>query len=261
MTVTRPDALARVRNRPVSRRTVALASLLRADLFAQWRQRRALVLNNLAPLAFVIAWKSLIPLIGGPAVLATCIAVGLPATGLMGYSASVARDRERGVFQRLRAAPVPTWIIMASRLIVQIAVILSMTVSTCVFAKAFDGITLGAEQVALVLLAALIGGAAFLGLGQLVVAMLRSSEAVGASVRLIYVVIAVVGGIGATGAFGPTVQTTVAWSPLGTSRTLLAAAMSSTAGSTHAVVALAATLAYAVVFTAAGIRWFKWTLD
>jgi len=198
---------------------------------------------------------------GGIAVLAICIAVGLPAVGLMGYSAVVARDRERGVFQRLRAAPVSTAMIMGSRITVQLVVITAMTLTTCAFAYAIAGVTLGIGSLALVVVAALIGGATFLGMGQLIVAMLRSSEAVGAIVRLVYIIVALVGGMGATGAFGTGVKTAVMWSPFGTSKVLLLAAMSSQPITSNSMTALFLTLGYAGVFAAVGIRWFKWTLE
>ena len=59
-------------------------------------------------------------MISGAFALASCITVGLMAIGLMGYSNSVARDRDKGIFQRLRVAPLPAWTIMMSRLFVQL---------------------------------------------------------------------------------------------------------------------------------------------
>jgi hypothetical protein len=61
-------------------------ALLKADFIVQWRQRRALFMSLLMPVIFVVSWKSLIPEIGAAGVLSICIAIGLPATGLMGYA-------------------------------------------------------------------------------------------------------------------------------------------------------------------------------
>jgi ABC-2 type transport system permease protein len=236
-------------------------ALLRADFTVQWRQRRSLVLTVLVPIAFLIGWKDLIPTIGAHGVLAICIAVGLPAMGLMGYSQTIARDREKGVFQRLRTTPTATSAIMGSRILVQLAITMAMTLCTYATANAVDGITLGAGSVALVLVAALAGGMAFLALGQCVVALVRSAEAVSAVGRLIYLPLALVGGLGAAGLLGPVIQRVVVWSPIGTTKTLLLAAMSPTTIDLHAVAALAVTLGYGVVFAAIGIRWFKWSID
>ena len=47
------------------------------------------------------------------------ITYGLLSTSLLGYAITIARDREKGVFQRLRVTPAPTWTIMTSRLAMQ----------------------------------------------------------------------------------------------------------------------------------------------
>src|SRR4051812_21194411 len=109
--------------------SAALRSLLRADFNTQWRNRRAVIMVILVPVIILISWKGLIPKFGGGFVLANCITVGLTSIGLLGYSNAVARDRERGIFQRLRVAPVPNWSIMISRLIVQLAMIVVMTLA------------------------------------------------------------------------------------------------------------------------------------
>jgi ABC-2 type transport system permease protein len=56
------------------------------------------------------------------------ITIGLLSSSVLGYALTVARDRERGVFQRLRVTPAPTWVIMVSRLLVQVAANLVVTV-------------------------------------------------------------------------------------------------------------------------------------
>jgi ABC-2 type transport system permease protein len=258
-TSTRAIPRAMVRKPPMARDT--WRALLRADFLVEWRQRRSLVMTVLVPIAFLFAWKDLIPTVGAHEVLAICISVGLPAMGLMGYSQIIARDREKGVFQRLRTTPTPTSAIMGSRIVVQLAVTLFMTLCTYGFANALDGITLGAGSLALVLVAALVGGMAFLALGQIVVALVSSAEAVSAVGRLIYLPLAVVGGMGAAGVMGPAVKRIVVWSPIGTTKALLLAAMTPASLDLHAAAALAATVAYGIVFAAVGIRWFKWSIN
>src|SRR3954454_8919513 len=107
----------------IPKTSAVYASLLRADFKTQWRNRRSFVLVLLAPVIILISWKGVIDKLGGAFALSSCITIGLVALGLMGYSNSIARDRDKGVFQRLRVAPVPTWSIMASRLTVQLAMI------------------------------------------------------------------------------------------------------------------------------------------
>src|SRR5215475_928969 len=81
----------------------ALAALLRADVLVTWRQRKSVIMSFVLPLAFLVSWKGLIAVAGGPFVLASCISVGLIGLGVLVYPSLIARDRERAVFQRLRA--------------------------------------------------------------------------------------------------------------------------------------------------------------
>jgi ABC-2 type transport system permease protein len=257
LTVTLPHPL--VRTAP--RRADTWKALLRAELIVQWYQRRTLVMTLLVPIAFLYAWKDLIPTIGAHAVLAICISVGVPAVGLMGYPMTVARDREKGVFQRLRATPTTTSAIMGSRILVQLMTTVIMTLGTYAFARAIDGITLAPGALALLALAALVGGMSFLALGQLIVALVKSAEAVSAIGRLIYLPLTLVGGLAEAGVLGPMVRHIVAWSPIGTTRELLLSAMNPAGMNMHTVAVLAATLGYGAVFATIGIRWFKWTIN
>src|SRR5438045_9183974 len=100
----------------IPKTSTALSSLLRADLVTQWRNRRSFILLLLVPVIILTSWKGIVDKFGGPFALSSCITIGLVAIGLMGYSNSIARDK--GVFQRLRVAPLPSWCIMASRLMV-----------------------------------------------------------------------------------------------------------------------------------------------
>ncbi len=238
-----------------------LKALFRADLRTQYRQRRAVMMSLLVPIIFVISWRSLIPAIGGAGVLSICIAIGLPAIGLMSYSQTIARDRERGVFQRLRAAPIPTSVIMISRILVQLVVALFMTLATYIVASFADGIHLPLLNIILMCVAAIIGGLSFLGLGQFVVGTIKSSEGVNAAARLIYFPLGVVGALGQIGLFGKIVQVIVTYSPLGTSKTLLAAAMNTSTIGMATLWALLITIGYGVVFAGIGIKRFTWAVS
>lgn len=239
----------------------AFKALLRADAIIQWRQRRALIMSIVLPVIFVFSLKDLIPTIGAAAVLSICIAIGLPSTGLMGYSQSIARDRERGVFQRLRTTPIPTWVIMASRIIIQLAVILFITLTTCFFAYHIDHISIGIDSLLLVCIAALVGGLSFIAIGQCIVAFIKSSEAVNAAVRLIYFPLVIIGAIGEIGSFGNTVKQIAVWSPFGTMQTILAAAIKPSTIGLPTLWALLATLAYGLFFACIGIAGFQWSVN
>ncbi len=146
-----------------------MAALLRADFTTLWRNRRAVIMVLIVPMIIVFSWKGISVRMGGAFVLSNAITLGLVAIGLMGYTNSIARDREKGVFQRLRVSPLPLWTIMASRLIVQLTLILMMTIVVFLSGYNFDQIVMPASNYAITLLTAIIGGSVYLGLGQAVV--------------------------------------------------------------------------------------------
>jgi ABC-2 type transport system permease protein len=242
----------------IPKASTALAALLRFDFVTQWRNRRSVVAILLIPVIILISWKGVVAKFGGAFVLSNCITIGLTAIGLMGYSISIARDRDKGIFQRLRVAPVPTWSIMVSRLLVQLAMILLVTTVVFIVGYRVDHIVLPASGYALGYLAALAGGALYLGLGQMIVGLLKNAETVNSATRLVYFVFIMVGMFGEMGMMGMNFKSAVQWSPYGAVKTILAASMQPETWNTHASLLLLVTLAYALVFSFLGIRWFKW---
>jgi ABC-2 type transport system permease protein len=179
-----------------------LKSLLRADFTVQWRNRRASILVLLVPLIILVSWKGIVAQFGGPFALASCITFGIVAVGLMGYSNTVARDREKGVFQRLRVTPAAPWQIMTSRLIVQVAQIVVMTIVVFVAGYFVDNIALTPLQYVLTTLMAIVSASVYLGLGQALVGLIASSETLNAVTRLVYFAFIIVGVFGELGFFG-----------------------------------------------------------
>jgi ABC-2 type transport system permease protein len=237
----------------------AFKALLRADFLVQLHQRRALFASLLVPLVFLFTLKRFIVILGPSAVLATCISIGLPAIGLMGYALVVARDRELGVFQRLRTTPCSTWVIMSSRFLVQLLVMVGVTLLTIGVGYYADGIETAPATILLVLLAVLVSGALFLALGQLIVALFKSSETVNAVTRLVYMLVVVAGVLGQSPK-SPW-HNAVQWSPLGVAKTIIEMALSQGAGGSHGAQAILASLGYTLVFAWIGVRWFRWTVQ
>lgn len=235
------------------------SSLLRADLITQWRNRRSSILVVLVPLVILISWKSLVDLRGGIFVLSNCITVGLTAIGLMGYSNSIAKDRDKGIFQRLRVAPAPTWTIMLSRLTVQLCMIILMTLTIFIIGHNFDHITLSASGYLCSFAMAIIGGAVYLSLGQVIVGLIRNPETVNATTRLVYFAFIMIGMFGELGVLGETIGDAVKWSPYGTVKRILAAGMEPASWNMQTSFALLVTLGYTLVFATLGIKWFRWT--
>src|SRR4051812_36720220 len=241
--------------------SIVLKSLLRADLKTQWRNRRAVVLSLIVPVVILYTWKPLVTnhMISGASALASCTTVGLMAIGLMGYSNSIARDRDKGIFMRLRVAPLPAWTIMASRLSVQLMMILLVTVFVLVAGYSLDNIIIPVEGYLLAFIAAIVGAAVYLAIGQVIVGLIKNPEIVNATTRLVYFVFIMTGMLGQFGQFADIVEKCIKWSPYGTVQNLLSASMDPSKWTTTTTEALFITIAYAVVFSMIGIRKFQWS--
>jgi ABC-2 type transport system permease protein len=234
------------------------SSLLRADLTTQWRNRRASILVVLIPAIILISWKGLISRIGAAGVLSNCITVGLNAIGLMGYTNAIARDRDKGIFQRLRITPAPRWTIMVSRLTVQLLMIAIVTILLFIVGNQFDHITMQTSGYLLAFLTAIIGGAVYLSLGQVIVGLINNAETVNVVTRLVYFFFIMIGMFASIGMLGKEIGEISKWSPYGTVQRILADALNPGAWTNTSWMALIVTLGYTILFTVLGIRWFRW---
>jgi ABC-2 type transport system permease protein len=235
-----------------------MKALLRADTITQLHQRPTVVMSVLLPLFFLNAWKRLIPFMGPDYVLAGCISMGLPSIGLMGYALVIARDRENGVFQRLRTTPCPTWMIMLSRLLVQLVLMLVMTAITLIAAVYIDGIHTGIEDIPKVLAAVVISGLLILSLGQFVAALFTSAESVNAATRMVYALVLIAGAIAETSHDHGVWHNVVQWSPLNVTKLIIAMAFSAAAYSRNDLMVILAAFAYTSVFAIIGTIYFRW---
>jgi ABC-2 type transport system permease protein len=237
--------------------TTILTALFRADITTQWRNRRAVIMVLAVPIVILVTWKGLIHAIGGPAVLSTCITIGLISIGLMGYSNAIARDREKGVFQRLRVGPAPAWCIMASRLMVQLVMIMGLTLMVFVVGYQYDKITLTAAGYILTFFSAIVGGAVYLSMGQVIVGRINNPESVNSTTRLVYFLFVMVGMVGSF-INNDKIKQIVNYSPYGAVKSILAASMHPATWNNDTTIYLLLVLGYAIVFSVLGIKWFKW---
>lgn len=257
LTFATPSTLAAPRALP-STGTVFM-SLLKADLTTQWRNRRASIMVVLVPIMIVIFWKPLIVRTGGAFVLSNAITLGLNAIGLMGYPNTIARDREKEIFQRLRVAPAPNWTIMGSRLAVQLVMIILTTIIVMIVGYQYDHITLSAPGYIAGIFIAIAGGAVYLALGQAIVGRITNPETVTSTARLIYLAFIMVGLLGSFGAFGDMVSKVIKYTPYGTVQSTLSGALTPSTWTSKTTLALLVTLGYTAIFAYLGIRWFKWS--
>lgn len=242
----------------IPKTSTVITALLKADFTTLWRNRRASIMVLLVPMIIVIAWKGLVAKTGGAFVLANAITLGLIAIGLMGYANSIARDRDRGVFQRLRVSPLPLWSIMVSRLLVQLTLILILTIVVFIAGYQFDQIKMSIGGYLITLFASIVGGAVYLSLGQAIVGRVQNPETVNSTVRLVYFAFIMVGMFGETGLV-PEIRTLADWSPYGTVSNIIISSLEPSEWNNHTTMALLLTVGYTIVFAVLGIKWFKWS--
>jgi ABC-2 type transport system permease protein len=241
--------------------TEIFRALLEADFTVQLRNNRALLLSFALPLVVLYALfaSKFYSALGDPQFrVASALTLGMASIAILGYSMTVARDREKGVFQRLRVTPAPTWTIMTSRLLVQVAAILAMALVLLVAADIFDRVSLTAEAYLLTFIGVIFSSALFLSVGQALAGLVKSADTLNAVGRIAYLPLFALGLFGQSTIFGTTFELISRWSPGGTVETLLSGAMNPSGWNSDTWLALAVSTAYSVVFAGIGIRWFQW---
>jgi ABC-2 type transport system permease protein len=237
-----------------------LTSLFDADLRVQLRNGRALALSLVPPIVIMYSLGAgkrgaLFP---ASTRLAFAVGLGIMSVAILGYTATVARDRDTGVFQRLRVTPAPTWAIMGSRLAVQVLSIVVMTIVVFIVGGVILNLTLSPGAYGLTMVVAVLGAAEFLCIGQAIVGLLKSADTVNAIGRLLYIPLFALGIFGTVSVFGSTLETIARWSPGGALTSMLTGAMAPATWNSDNWWSVLVSLAYSLVFVAVGIRWFQW---
>ena len=240
---------------------LVLSSLLRADFLVFLKHRRALVISLVLPVFVLISTTSnkATERFGGPEfVIGLAIAYGLLSTSLIGYALTVARDREKGVFQRLRVTPAPTWTIMTSRLAMQVVANLIISIAVVIIGSQIHHLSLSAGTYALVLLVSILAGAVFLSIAQALVGLVKSADSVQAIARVLFAVLILLGLLGQSGALGAFWSSVARWTPVGVVMTLFAGVLGLHPWYSRDTLSLLACFGYIVVCAGIGIRWFQW---
>jgi ABC-2 type transport system permease protein len=238
-----------------------LKALLPADASVLVKNKRSTILSILLPIVYLVIFDSekTQQRIGGSLyIVSFSIAVGLTSVSILGYALNVARDRERGVFQRLRITPAPTWTIMISRLLVQTVANLIIAIVVLIVATVLYHLHLGIAEWLFTLLLSIIGGAVFLSIGQALVGFIKSADTINASGRIIFIALLLLGLLGPDGVLGNTIANISKWSPLGTVIAILQSALHQTQWTGQTSLALLACFGYIIIFSFLGIKWFRW---
>jgi ABC-2 type transport system permease protein len=147
---------------------------------------------------------------------------------------------------------------MISRLTVQMAMILLMTTIVFIAGYNFYRITLTPSGYGLGFVTAMAGGAVYLGLGQMIVGLIRNAESVNSTSRLVYFLFIMVGMFGELGVLGDAMGEFIKWTPYGSVKRLVAAGMQPSGWNAQTAVTLLVALGYGGIFSLLGIRWFRW---
>ena len=237
---------------------IMLAALLRADVVVLTKNKMRMLLSLLLPLIILSTTSSpkATRTFGGAAfILGLAITAGIAGTSIMGYAPMVARDRDNGVFQRLRVSPAPIWSVMASRLSVQMVSNFVIALVVLIVGDDIHHLSLSAETYVLVLLVSVLASAVFLSVAQALVGLIKSADTVQAFGRLLYIGLVMLGLFGASGELGEFWDTVSRWTPVGALMKVFAGAVGTF--DTQDWLSLLACGGYVVALTTIGIYWFR----
>lgn len=242
---------------------LTFGSLLRADIAVLGRSWRLQLLNLGLPI--ILLGTFWLQRQGKPAsadvaamLVGIAITAGPLAVGVMGYPLAIARDRENGVFQRLRVTPAPAWTIMVSRLALHVIVNIVVAVIVATLGAIVYRFPVGVVPYLLLIPGAIIAGAVFLAIGQAMAGLLASTTLISAVGRVVFLLLFIGGLLGLTGGLGTRFRTIARWSPVGSTVDLFHTALAQARWTTTDTHAILACLGYIVVFGVLGIRWFRW---
>jgi ABC-2 type transport system permease protein len=224
------------------------------------KNKMRMILSLLLPLIILSSTSSAkaTKSFGGSAfILGLAITAGIAGTAIMGYAPMVARDRENGVFQRLRVSPAPIGAVMASRLAVQMVSNFVIALVVLVLGVDIHHLSLSAGDYAWVLLVSILASAVFLAVAQALVGLVKSADTVQAFGRLLYIGLVMLGIFGASGGLGHFWDTVSTWTPVGALMTVFAGVVGGGTFDTHDWLALLACGGYVVGLSALGIYWFR----
>ena len=239
----------------------AIKSLFIADFLVLTKSTRALLAAVMSPIYVLVisrSSKAQTRLGGSPFLLTLSVTLGLLSLSLVSYTMVVARDRERGVFQRLRITPTPTWTIMASRILMQVVVGEVLTLIVLIVSSQLLHVTLSFIDYPKTMLITLLEALVFLSLAQSLVGLVKSATTISALGSFLYAALLLTGLLGVSGVLGTTFQSFAKWTPVGAIMAIFQAALSQSPWNGHTTLALLACFGYVIVFGFIGVRYFRW---
>ncbi len=241
-----------------------LLALLTAEAHAFVRNGRTLIWTVALPLLVLFLGESQVHRHGPLAVptleiVALGLTLGIFTLGLFSYATVLATYRERGVFQRMRCAPVPAWQILGARLLVQMLAVLLQAVLLFGVAWGAYGVVpslLGAEYA---LLAVILAGFASLAIGQLIVAFVGTAGGVSAVARVLLIVLMLLDGFFLRTSDWPAwLRNAADWTPIHIATRLMQDGLVATQWGTADLHYLLGLVAWIALLAYLGITRFRW---
>ncbi len=162
------------------------ARQLSFDLRVFWRDPATVGFTVVFPIVFLVIFVSIFGndevRAGGRSVqgstyyLPGIICLGVISTTYLNLAISLTGLRERGLLKRIRSTPVPTWAFMAGRIGTSVLVSLVLTLVLVALGRVLYGVELPTNTLPGVLLALVVGAAAFCALGFLACALIPSES-------------------------------------------------------------------------------------
>jgi ABC-2 type transport system permease protein len=176
---------------------------LRTEQLVFWRSREAALFIFLFPLLLFVLLGSVYngKIYGVPApqaLLAGLIGYGCANTAFAGLAIQLVVRREAGILKRLRATPLPALTYIAATLVSTLLVFAVQTVALFAIGRLAYGTPMP-SAIGSLILAVVLGAAAFAALGVATASLIRSAEGSSAAVNFILLPMAFL-----TGSFGPT---------------------------------------------------------
>jgi ABC-2 type transport system permease protein len=148
---------------------------------------------------------------------------------------------------------------MVSRIAIQLALIMVLTLFVFIVGYQYDGILLSTKGYIFTFFVAILGGAVYLSLGQLIVGLIKNFETINATTRITYFLFIMVGMIGDLAKFSQQLKDIIKFSPYGSVKIMLAGSMEPANWTNQTSIAVLVSLGYIVIFAGIGISKFKWS--
>ena len=192
-------------------------------------------------------------------VMVGMIVLAALSEGIMGHSQGMVQLRAQGILRRVRCTPLPTWLLLLSRTLVEAGVILASTLLLIAVAVAFYGVELSPRTLPAAFGLLLLSSALFVALGQVIASLVRTAETARAAALGLALPLMFLAGIFIQPeVFPPTLQAIARWTPGAVAADLLRPALLQGNFGAQPGLTLLALVGYLVAALAISARFFRW---